>query len=48
MEQDENNENPSSKPCLRPDDVAEAIIYVLSTGPHVQVIMASSNEGIIC
>lgn len=26
--------------CLRPEDVAEAVIYVLSTPPHVQVSVA--------
>lgn len=26
--------------CLKPEDVAEAVIYVLSTPPHVQVSLA--------
>lgn len=33
--------NPHScSQCLRPEDVAEAVIYVLSTPPHVQVSVA--------
>lgn len=26
--------------CLKPEDVAKAVIYVLSTPPHVQVSLA--------
>lgn len=31
---------PPCSQCLKPEDVAEAVIYVLSTPPHVQVSLA--------
>lgn len=31
---------PCCSQCLKPEDVAEAVIYVLSAPPHVQVSVA--------
>jgi hypothetical protein len=30
----------SGNPCLDPQDIADAVIYVLGTPPHVQVIIS--------
>ncbi|KAI4454424.1 dehydrogenase/reductase sdr family member 11 [Holotrichia oblita] len=35
--QDEEDNNSSGMPSLKPEDVADAVIYILSTGPNVQV-----------
>lgn len=38
MRSEESNDNgPHGLPALKPEDIAEAIVYVLATGPNVQV-----------
>jgi hypothetical protein len=35
----------SGNPCLEPQDIADAVLYVLGTPPHVQVITNCSFYG---
>ena len=35
----------SENPCLDPQDIADAVLYVLGTPPHVQVITNRSFSG---
>ncbi|KAH0814384.1 hypothetical protein GEV33_008408 [Tenebrio molitor] len=45
---DETKEVLEEIPALKPEDVAEAIIYVLSTGPNVQVINPQEPRSLFC